>query len=324
MKIYNKILISVLCVALIFLSSCSYASINTLMGDNDTTGYQYNEGTFSENTTAIVIENTTSIVVEQSTSVQLPEGTTATAAEQTTAIAVEQTTVKNEVTTAVVAENTTAAPLPDYSSYTAKQIVDVYAAALEKTRGFTGAVRVNHSESFTANIKDAHPGGALTELLASNIVKLVGSEGQQTLNFRNGYAVNADGETVPLLLPQRTAFSLPEQGVASAQIRASGNKTNIKIVLIPETVSMGQVPQYNSSAIGYLDTSDMEFKIITISRVDITYPGSVIEAVIRSDGYIESVKYTINMSTYAELSGMGITGYGTLEGAQTELWTINW
>ena len=74
---------------------------------------------------------------------------------------------------------------------------------------------------------------------------------------------------------------------------------------------------------GYV-IADMDFKIITISRVDITYPGSVIDAVIRADGYIESVTYTINMSTYAELSGMGISGYGTLEGAQTEQWNLIW
>ena len=65
-------------------------------------------------------------------------------------------------------------------------------------------------------------------------------------------------------------------------------------------------------------------KIITISRVDITYSGSVIDAVISADGYVESVTYTINMSTYAELSGMGISGYGTLEGAQTEKWQLTY
>lgn len=308
--------LTVLCV--LFVSACvTYTSFEELTTNSheDSTAYEYN-------TTVYYQEQTTAeIVTEAATAVQT------TAPEATTVVnIVPETQPQTETTVPFVpVEQTTAAGKPsDVSAYSKKQIIDTYADALNKTRNYSDALTVNHTESFTADIKDAHPGGALTELLASNIVKLVGSEGQQTLNFKGGYAVNADGESVPILLPQRAAFSLPEQGVASAEITKSGDKTKIKLVLVSETVSMGQVPTYNAGAIGYLDTSDMSFKIVTISRVDITYPGSVIEAVINGDGYIESVKYTINMSTYAELSGMGISGYGTLEGAQTESWELVW
>ncbi len=297
---------------MLFLSSCfAYSSFDGLVTES-TTAYEYNSATYSENTTAVVItENTTAVqVIPQVTEPQVtePQVTYPQVTEP------QETLPQEEVTTAPV----------QTQSYTKKEIIDLYSEALNKTRSYTGALTVNHSESFTADIKDAHPGGALTELLASNIVKLVGSEGQQTLSYNGGSAVNKDGETVPILLPQRTSFSLPESGVADAQLTKTGDKTRIRLVLVPETVTMGQVPAYNAGAIGYLDTSDMDFKIITISRVDITYPGSVIDAVIRADGYIESVTYTINMSTYAELSGMGITGYGTLEGAQTEKWQLMW
>lgn len=296
--------------AMLLLSSCfAYSSFDELVtgGKEGTTAYEYKTTSYSENTTAFVVtENTTAVqVIPQ---VTIPQETVP----QVTLP--QETQPQQEVTTAPV----------QTENYTKKEIIDLYSEALNKTRGYTGALTVNHSESFTADIKDAHPGGALTELLASNIVKLVGSEGQQTLSYNGGTAVNKDGESVPVLLPQRTAFSLPEAGVSSAELSRTGDKTRIRLVLVPETVTMGQVPQYNSGAIGYLDTSDMDFKIITISRVDITYPGSVIDAVIRADGYIESVTYTINMSTYAELSGMGVSGYGTLEGAQTERWQLNW
>ena len=330
MKVFRVFAAALVCAVMLMTSSCiEYVSFDEIAGiAGETTAYQYVEG--MNTTSSMLPEITTSIVVpELTTAMVITEPSTAfVQPQQTTSVAVEQVNTTNapavETTASVQTEATTAAPAADYSSYTKGQIIEVYSAALQKTRGYKGAVTVNHSESFTANIKEAHPGGALTELLASNIVKLVGSEGQQTLYFSNGYATNKDKETIPLLLPQRTAFSLPEQGVASAQIASSGGKTIVKIVLVPETVSMGQVPPYNASAIGYLDTSDMEFKIITISRVDISYPGSVIDAVINSDGFIESVTYTINMSTYAELSGMGISGYGTLEGAQTESWKLNW
>jgi hypothetical protein len=250
-----------LAVLLIFtmltLSSCfAYTSFDELVTDNNegTTAYEYKTTAYYESTTAVAItENTTAQQV-------LPQTT------------VPQVT---EPQVTYPQPETTTSPAAEEKTYTKKEIIDLYSAALNKTRGYTGALTVNHSESFTADIKDAHPGGALTELLASNIVKLVGSEGQQTLSFNGGSAVNKDGETVPVLLPQRTAFSLPEAGVSSAEISKSGDKTRIRLVLVPETVTMGQVPSYNAGAIGYLDTSDMDFKIITISRVDITYPGSV-------------------------------------------------
>ena len=313
LKNIKSVLAVMLIFAMLILSSCfSYMNFDELVTKaEESTAYEYKTTSYYENTTSVVLqENTTAVqVIPQ---VTLPQ---VTQPQETQTTYPQVTQPQEEATTA---------PVQADKNYTKSEIMDIYAEALNKTRSYTGALTVNHSESFTADIKEAYPGGALTELLASNIVKLVGSEGQQTLSYNGGYAVNKDGETVPVLLPQRSAYNLPEAGVASAEISAEGDKTRVRLVLVPETVSMGQVPTYNAGAIGYLDTSGMDFKIITISRVDITYPGSVIDAVIRSDGYLESVTYTINMSTYAELSGMGITGYGTLEGAQTEKWQLVW
>lgn len=305
-------LLLVLAFSVLLCSCIPYTPFDEMadIGASTTAAYEYITQAPAENTTTIPLENTTA--AEITTLPQIPENTTD-VQEHTTApvIIPEETTV-----------NTSADK--NYSSYTKRQILDEYETALNKTRNYSGNLTVNHTESFVADVKDAHPGGALTDLLATNIVKLVGSEGQQTLSFSGGTAVNSDGETVPVLLPQRTAYSLSEEGVSQATIEQAGDKVHIRIVLVPETVSMGEVPQFNSGAIGYLDTSDMDFKIITISRVDITYPGSVIDAYIRADGFVDSVTYTINMSTYAELSGMGVSGYGTLEGAQTEKWQLLW
>lgn len=323
-KIFSLLLVFVLA---FLMSSCiAYLPFEEMIGKNEeqSTGYEYVTQASVDNTTVIYIENTTGAPIENTTAAEIT--TLPAIPENTTGITAVQ---PQEITTApvIIPEATTSAPASenkDYSSYTKKQILNEYEAALTKTREYKGSFSVNHTESFSADIKDAHPGGALTELLASNIIKLVGSEGQQTLTFNGGTAVNADGETVPVLLPQRTSYSLPAEGVSNATIEKSGDKIHIRIVLVSETVSMGEAPVYNSKAIGYLDTSNMDFKIITISRVDITYPGSVIDAYIREDGFVDSVTYTINMSTYAELSGMGITGYGTLEGAQTEKWQLNY
>lgn len=222
-------------------------------------------------------------------------------------------------------QTVTEAPyVPDVSAYTKEQVLNVYEKAHTLTRSYMGNVTVYHTEAFNAEVKEATPDSSLVKTLANYIVDLVGSEGEQTLNFSDGKAMNKDNETIPILLPQRSAYNLPAEGVVSATASPEGELLHVRIVLVPETVTMGEIPQYNAGAIGYLDTSGMSFKVITISRVDISYTGSVIDAYIRTDGYIQSVTYTINMSTYAEVSGMGISGNGTLEGAQTEKWVFGW
>ena len=318
-------MVTLIIACMLCMSSCmKYTSFDKLTNQTTTYSYQQNDmqnipdGQYYDATTSIytVPETTVQNIVEnQNPQSVIPETT-------------QQVIVLPEITTAAnvnsdVPPAVTESSKTDYSSFSKAQIVNKYKEALEKTRAYTGPISATVTESFDAKIKDAHPGGALTELLADNVVKLVGSEGQQTLNFSGGQAVNADGESVPVLLPQRSSFMLPVEGVAGAKIEESAGKLHIVITLVPETVSMGEIPKYNAGAVGYLDTSSMDFKIVTLSRVDITYTGSVIDAVIGTDGYVESVTYTINMSTYAELSGMGISGYGTLEGAQTEKWTIN-
>ncbi len=310
--------------ALVILSSCfSFTTFEEMQGNTSTTASDYEYITSAQQTTSISAEAATSVVLPELTTVpqtaQPDESQQTTAPAQQTTAPAQQTTSPSEQPSS---EQHTEQSGDDLSSYSKQQIIDFYAAAVNKTRAYSSPFSAVKTESFTAEVTDAHPGGALTELLASNIVKLVGSEGEQTLSFTGGRATDNEGNNVPVLLPQNSDFSLPYEGAASASISRSGDKTLVKITLVPETVSMGGIPKYNSGAVGYLDTSGMDFKIITISRVDITYTGSVIDAVIRSDGYIESVTYTVNMSTYAELSGMGISGYGTLEGQQTEKWTL--
>ncbi len=357
-----KIILSVLlCFITVFMSSCfAYTSFDELVTKKGetTTVYEYNTTSYYDETTAIVIPATTALAVPvpETTAVQvimtepqttrpaatvpqvsepfvtLPDVTQSAVTEPQTNVPSftlppadePQETEPDETEAETTPEGTTADSSEEILVYTTKQVIEAYEGALNKTRSYRDVLTVKKTENFTAEVKEAYPGGALTELLANNIVKLVGSEGQQTLTFLDGKAVDSEGETVPVLLPKNDVFSLPEEGVASAVIKKSGDKTHIRITLVPETVKMGEVPKYNSKAIGYLNTAAMDFKIITISRVDITYTGSVIEAVIRSDGYIESVNYTINMSTYAELSGMGISGYGTIAGTQTENWALSY
>lgn len=221
-------------------------------------------------------------------------------------------------------EPQSSAPAQDYATYTKQQVLELYAAALNKTRAYKGNITVHHKESFNFEVLEATPGGSLTTQLINYVVGLVVKPTEADYSFTDGSAQNEDGETVPLLLPQKRDFSLPAAGAASAAARSENGMAHVIIKLVPEKVSLGETPAYNSSAVGYLDTSDMSFKVIKINSCEIDYSGSVIDAYIRPDGYIDSVTYTINMTTTGNVTGLGITGGGVIEGAQTETWDLGW
>lgn len=211
-----------------------------------------------------------------------------------------------------------------YSSYSKSEIIKLYSDALSKTRSYTQPITVHHKESFDGSVVECSPDISLAKTLANYIISAIADPSETDYSFSGGTATNEDGESIPLLLPQRTTFSLPENAVNAATVTENNGTLNIHIELISESVGFGEVPKYNSSAIGYLDTSQFDFKIITVNSCTITYSGSTIDAVIRPDGYISECTYVINMSTTGNVTGMGITGGGTIAGAQTEVWTLNW
>lgn len=313
MKNSEKTAAAALLLCTVFMSSCSFASFNR----------------YSVNTDAVQ-NNDITMATEDGFNAWLPddmlssERASSVEPSSSAETATDSAGTEAPLPSYSESESSAAPEVPDFSAYTKEQVLNVYEKAHALTRGYMGNMTVHHTEAFTAEVKEATPDSSLVKTLANYIVDLVGSEGEQTLIFSGGKALNSDDEVIPILLPQKTAYSLPAEGVLSAKAEAEGELLHLQIVLVPETVTMGEVPKYNAGAIGYLDTSGMSFKIITISRVDISYTGSVIDAYIRTDGYIQSVTYTINMSTYAEISGMGISGNGTLEGAQTEKWVFGW
>ena len=212
----------------------------------------------------------------------------------------------------------------DYSSYTPAQIIDLYSTALNKTRAFGGQLTVHHKEAFNADVLEASPGGALTTKLANFVISSVVDPSESDYKFSGGKAVNEDGETIPILLPQRNNFSLSPASVQSATVQNNGGTLHVMIKLVPEKVGFGEVPPINAGAVGYLDTSKLSFSVVTINSCEINYSGSVIDAYILPEGYIGSVTYIINMTTVGSVSGLGITGSGTIEGAQTETWELKW
>jgi|GEM_PF-1268070 len=262
---------------------------------------------------------------ESESETEAPSETASETASESTTAAPETTAAAPETTAAATEPSSDASPVStDYSSYSKSDILNYLSTAVNKTKGYTGNIKVHHKESFTSTVTNVTPGGALVTQAVNFVKDLVLKPTEEDYSFANGTATTSEGETTQLLLPKASAFTLSSDGVANATISEENGLTHVVLTLAPEEVtSLSEVPKYNSSAIGYLDIAGA-FSIINVQEVNIKYPGSKIDAYVRPDGYVQSVTYTITLDAYAKASAMGITGTANFYGDQVEVWNINW
>ena len=213
--------------------------------------------------------------------------------------------------------------LPDPSGWTTAQIVAKAKDAVNKTKAFTGNLTVTHSESFSANVTECSAGGivrSVVDLMIGWVVKPV----EETLVYQNGKAVNSEGETVPIILPKKNAFTLTENGVQSASVQRAGNEYVIKINLVEEDVGMYEVPEHNAASVGYLDVANFDLSFMEVDSAYIVYKGSSIELRINTEGYVTYANYKIPLHIDGSAHKGSISGSATFEGEQTEEWRIAW
>lgn len=253
------------------------------------------------------------------TAAALPQGTVSPAA-GTTAAGVPDTQNTGAVANAV---QTTGAEALNPASLSQQQILDLLTEAVNKTKGYTGTVSVHHTESFSANVTQC-TGGSLVAQIANKLIGLVVKPSDETLVFTGGTAVNAQGETVPILLPQKGQFRLTMSGIRSLSAASDGGNTVISVALVPESVGMYEVPAANSAGVGYLDVASLDLSILEVTGAAIDYTGSTIQAVIRPNGYVESVEYTIPLHVEGSAKSGLISGSAVFDGMQTEVWDFNW
>lgn len=213
--------------------------------------------------------------------------------------------------------------LADPSGWSRAQIVSKAKDAVNKTKAYTGNLTVNHSEGFTAKVTECSAGGivrSVVDLMLGWVVKPV----EETLVYQNGKAVNSEGETVPIILPKRNAFSLSESGVRSATVQQTGNEYIIKINLVEESVGMYDVPTHNAASVGYLDVANFDISFMEVDSADIVYKGSSIELRINAEGFVTYANYKIPLHIEGSAHKGSISGSATFEGEQTEEWRLAW
>ena len=261
---------------------------------------------------------TATSAADNTTAVTSAEDTTLT----TAAISTTAPATTAEATSA--ATSATAASGSDFSSFDKAQTLNFLAAAINKTKAYTGDITVHHKESFTSTVTNVKPGGELATRALNVIKDLVLKPTEEDYRFSGGTATTSEGETTQLLLPKAAAFTLPEEGVAAASISQEGDLVHVILTLAAEEVrSLSEVPKYNAASIGYLDIAG-SFSILQIDEVTIRYPGSVIDAYVRGDGYVDRVTYTIKLDAGGKAHAMGISGSADFNGDQVEIWKIKW
>ncbi len=317
MKRSKRFICAVLSVCMLFLCSCGSKE------DGETTVAA--DETPSENVTEIQTE-LPSAQESQTADVTEAPATVSPATEATVTNAPDTVPV-TEKQTERAAERTTETPstLPEQTAYTKEQIVDVLKNAVNKTKSYTGSITVHHKESFSdMKISNVTPGGELSARAMNFITGLIIKPSEEDYSFSGGRATTSEGEQTQLLLPKDAAFTLDASGVKSAKLEKKDGMTHITVTLVREECnSLTDKPKHNASAIGYLDIGSA-FSRMKITAVKIVYPGSVIDAYIRDDGYVSSVTYTVNMDCHGEASYGLINGSADFKGAQTEVWTVKW
>lgn len=146
-------------------------------------------------------------------------------------------------------------------------------------------------------------------------------------DFTNGVSSDPEGdgtvESNSIFPPGSLPFTLTKEGVASATKTADGENTVYTIVIVSESSTLENPrPPYHNSAADTLDLSSVEIPIITLTKVDFDYPGATVAVTLDPDGNIVGYYEKLPMSGTGEGYGLGITGYGTIEGYMEENWDI--
>ena len=276
-----------------------------------TVSYSYPADPYTADPSATVLtpESTTAVPVP-GTSATAPTSAAPTSAAPTTAAP----------TTAVP----TTAAQKDPSQWSKAEVVQFFSKAVNDAKAFKGNLSVTHSEEFSSLDITKCPGGQLGINLANRIASGVIKPTNETLQFANGTAQNAEGDPVPILLPKRQGFTLTADGVQNAKAMKNGALTMIEITLVSESSTLETPPKYNSAAIGYLDPSEVDLSVVKIERFNVTYSGSTIVATVDAEGRVVSASYTVPVAIDVRGSALGISGEFACNATEKEAWQLNW
>lgn len=311
MKNALRVIAIVLVAALLF--GVGY-SMGSSKGINITVQYSNsNAGGETNNATPPSVNtNTTPQQPQQNTQTQTPP-----AEDKTDAPAEDKTDAPAEDKTDAPAEDKTDAPAEDKGgkipSGTA-EIVKAYNNAINDTKKFQGTVSVHKVGTMKISLDDC-----TVSFLTSTINKILQGlikDTDSSWTFTNGQHVWEDGNITELskIVPPgggREA-KLAEAGVASATAKDNGDGTytmTIKLVSEKSTFdgSTGATvnPAHNESVVDPLNLATLEVPSVTITKADMDYPGTTLEATVNGDGLLTKLVVDLPMQGGGTGNAMG-------------------
>lgn len=165
--------------------------------------------------------------------------------------------------------------------------------------------------------------------LVNSIIKAFVKEEIFDYDFTDGVSPDPESDgtvtAINTFPPTDKTFTLTREGVASATKTKEGENTVYTVVIVPETSTLENPrPPHHDAGADTLDLSSVEIPIVTITRVDFDYPGAEISVTVDPDGNVVGYHEHLRISGTGEATGLGITGYGTIEGYIDEKWDISW
>lgn len=163
----------------------------------------------------------------------------------------------------------------------------------------------------------------------NGVISLFAKEETYDYDFTNGVAPDPENggtaESDDIFPPGDKPFDLTKEGVARATKTTEGENTVYTVVIVAETSTLENPrPPHHNAGADTLDLSSVEIPIITLTKVDFEYPGAEISVTVNPQGQVIRYSEHLAISGTGEGYGLGITGYGTIEGYMDEKWDIEW
>lgn len=210
----------------------------------------------------------------------------------------------------------------DPSSLSKAQIIEKvnsYVAQLKAEQNMTA----HKAESIKIEVVDFSIPSAIS-IINSIINGLAGDE-EVTYTFTNGTEAGG-GTPYSLIPPTNKDFLLSEAGVVSAEAKKSGTDTVYTVNLaVEETTAEAPVPQYNSTAIGYLDLTSLDLpSMVTITKANMHYPGSTVEITVNEQGKVVKLINKMPMTGEGGAKIFGAEGTASFQGGLDETWDFTY
>lgn len=247
---------------------------------------------------------------------------------------VQQTTDGYNVTTDFAEQNTEDTSESSNEETTAQTVVDETAEILKVVYDSVNLLKSDQADFVghkvqKIDIQLVDSSAPMMNSVVNGIISLFANEEAFDYDFTDGVSVDPENggnvSSYSVFPPGDKPFSLQREGVARAVKTADGVNTVYTVVIVPEksTLENPRPPHHNAGA-DTLDLSEVEIPIVTMNRVDFDYPGAEISVTISPEGKIVGYREHLRINGTGEVSGLGMTGYGTLEGYMEEKWDIQW